>query len=266
MDLQLQDRPAVVFGGAGGIGARIAATLAAEGACVTVADRDPRAAEALAARLGGNALACGCDVSVRDEVRAVVGRTVERFGGLQIAVQAVGLTLANWLPDITDRDIDVTFSVNMKGSIFVAQAAVEPMRAAGYGRLVFIGSGSGMKGSAGMAVYSASKFFLRGLAHAVGLEAGPAGVTANVVCPSDVYPGGDDPAMTWHDPTLVRISCEKENVPDFDALRKRRIARNPARRACTAEDVAWLTAFLCSPLAGYINAQTIGVNGGGLPT
>ncbi|MBI4578067.1 MAG: SDR family oxidoreductase, partial [Planctomycetes bacterium] len=191
---------------------------------------------------------------------------VARFGGLRIAVQAVGLTLANYLPDVTDRDVDATFDVNLRGSIWVAQAAVEPMRPGGYGRLIFIGSGSGMKGSAGLSVYSASKFFLRGLAQAVGLEVGPAGITCNVVCPSDVYPDGDTPAMTWQDPTLVRISCEKAGVPDLDALKQKRIAANPARRACTADDVAYLTAYLCSPLAGFINAQTIGVNGGALPT
>ena len=154
----------------------------------------------------------------------------------------------------------------MRGSISVARAAVEPMKAAGYGRLVFIGSASGVKGSAGLAVYSASKFFIRGLAQAVGLEAGPDGVTANVICPTDVYPEGDEPAGSWHDQTLVRISCEKDGVPDLGSLISKRTARNPMRRSCTPADVANLTAFLCSPLAGFINAQTIGLNGGALPS
>ncbi len=266
MDLKLQDHPALVFGGAGGIGAHIARTLAAEGARVAVADRNQQAADTFAATLGRGAFGIGCDLSDRAQVQAAVGLTVERLGGLKICVQAVGLTLANYLPDIGGRDVDLTFNVNMKGSLWVAQAAVEAMRAGGYGRLIFIGSGSGMKGSAGLSVYSASKFFIRGLAQAVGLEAGPAGVTCNVVCPSDVYPEGDTPAMTWQDPALVRISCAKEGAADLEALKQKRIAKNPARRACSAEDVANLAAYLCSPLAGFINAQTIGLNGGGLPT
>lgn len=266
MDLQLTNCPAIVFGGGGGIGCHIARTLAGEGVRVAIADRNEQAARNAAAELGGGAFGIGCDLSDRAQVQTAVQRAIEQFGGLKICVQAVGLTLANYLPDITERDVDLTFNVNMRGSVWVAQAAVEPMRRGGYGRLIFIGSGSGMKGSAGLSVYSASKFFLRGLAQAVGLEAGPAGVTSNVICPSDVYPEGDAPAMTWQDPALVRISCEKEGAADLNALKQKRIAKNPSRRACTPADVAHLAAFLCSPLAGFINAQTIGLNGGGLPT
>jgi NAD(P)-dependent dehydrogenase (short-subunit alcohol dehydrogenase family) len=240
--------------------------MAAEGARVAIADRNGQAADRMAASLGGDAFGIACDLADRAAVQAAVRAAVERLGGLRICVQAVGLTIANYLPDISDRDVDITFNVNMRGSLWVAQAAAEPMRQSGYGRMLFIGSGSGMKGSAGLSVYSASKFFIRGLAQAVGLEVGPAGVTCNVICPSDVYPEGDAPAMTWQDPTLVRISCEKEGAADLDALKKKRVAKNPARRTCTADDVANLAAYLCSPLAGFINAQTIGLNGGGLPT
>jgi NAD(P)-dependent dehydrogenase (short-subunit alcohol dehydrogenase family) len=266
MDLQLKACPVLVFGGGGGLGARIAAALSEEGARVVVADRDGAAARAVAARIGGAALAVTCDLSDRAQVQGAVDETMRRFGALKVAVQAVGLTLANWLPDITDRDVDITFNVNMRGSIWVAQAAGAAMKEAGYGRLIFIGSGSGMKGSSGLSVYSASKFFIRGLVQAVGLELAPFGITCNVICPSDVYPEGDMPAMTWQDSTLVQISCQKEGAADLDSLKRKRIAKNPARRSCTADDVASLTAFLCSPLAGFINAQTIGLNGGGLPT
>lgn len=266
MDLKLQGQPAIVFGGGGGIGCHIARTLAGEGARVAVADRNEQAARSAAEQLGAAALAIGCDLSNREQVQAAVTQTMERFGGLNICVQAVGLTIANYLPDINERDVNTTFDVNMRGSLWVAQAAVEAMRKGSYGRLIFIGSGSGMKGSAGLSVYSASKFFLRGLAQAVGLEAGPAGVTCNVICPSDVYPDGDAPAMTWQDPNLVRISCEKEGAASLEELKRKRVAKNPSRRACSADDVAQLAAFLCSPLAGFINAQTIAVNGGGLPT
>jgi len=266
MDLQLTDMAALVFGGGGGLGARIARLLAAEGAKVAIADRDGASARRVACALGGDAVAIRCDLGRRSRIQAAVDETVRSFGSLRIVVQAVGLTRANYLPDVTERDVDITFDVNMRGSLWVAQASVGPMEQAGYGRLVFVGSVSGMKGSAGLAVYSAGKFFLRGLAHAIGLEAGPAGITANVICPTDVYPEGDQPAMTWRDEALIRISCEKEGAGDLESLKRGRIARNPTRRSCTADDVAYLTAFLCSPRAGFINAQTIGLNGGALPT
>lgn len=266
MDLRLTDRPAVVFGGAGGIGARISRVLAAEGARVAIADREKEAAAKMAADIGSGAIGLGCNICDPEQVRETVEQVVHLWGGLSIAVQAVGLTLANYLPDITERDLDVTFDTNMRGSLYVARAVVEPMKKAGYGRLVLIGSASGMKASAGVALYSASKFFIRGLAQAVGLEYGPSGITANIVCPTDVYPEGDEPPMSWRDQTLIDISCRKEGVPDLEALKKKRIAANPMRRACTADDVANITAFLCSPLAGFINAQTIGLTGGALTT
>lgn len=262
MDLRLNSMPAVVFGGAGGIGASISRVLADEGALVHIADRDKEAAARMAAAIGRGTVGLGCNICDPEQVRAAVDQVVKQCGGLSIAVQAVGLTLANFLPDVTERDLDVTLETNMRGSLYVSRAVVEPMKRAGYGRLVLIGSASGMKASAGLALYSASKFFLRGLAQAVGLEYGPSGVTANVVCPSDVYPEGDEPAQSWHDPTLVSVSCRKEGVPDLEALKKKRIAANPTRRSCTTADIANVTAFLCSPLAGFINAQTIGLTGG----
>lgn len=266
MDLKLHQIPALVYGGGGGIGAHIARTLAAEGCRVAVADLNKEGADRVADEIGGDSFGIVCDMTDRDQIRAAVDATVERFGEMKIAIQSVGLTLANYLPDITEKDVDITFNVNMRGSLWAAQACIEPMKTAGYGRMIFIGSGSGMKGSAAMATYSASKFFLRGLAHAVGLETGPAGITSNVVCPSDVYPEGDTPAGSWTNQTLIDISCKKEGVADLDGLRAKRVSRNPARRACTSDDVANLVAFLASPLAGYINCQTIGLNGGGLPT
>lgn len=266
MDLRLKDMPALVFGGAGGIGARISRVLAAEGARVAIADREKDAAAKVATDIGREAVGLACNICDPEQVQTAVDEVVRAHGRLCIAVQAVGLTLANYLPDVTERDLDVIFETNMRGSLYVARAAVEPMKKAGYGRLVLIGSASGMKASAGLALYSASKFFLRGLAQAVGLEYGPSGITANIVCPTDVYPEGNEPAHSWCDPTLVNISCRKEGVADLETLKKKRIAANPMRKSCTADDVAHVTAFLCSPLAGFINAQTIGLTGGALTT
>lgn len=266
MDLQLSGMPALVFGGGSGLGSRIAERLADEGARVAVADLNQESAEATAARLGSGAIGLACDITERAQVHGAVEEAVRAFGPLKIAVQAVGLTLVHELAEITEQDARVTHDVNMRGSVWIAQAAGARMTEAGYGRLVFIGSASGMKGSAGLALYSASKFFLRGLAHAVGLELGPAGVTANVICPTDVYPEPDSPAGTWHDEKLIAISCRKEGVEDLESLKRKRVAKNPMRRSCTADDVADMAVFLCSPRAGFINAQTLGLNGGLLPT
>ena len=266
MDLLLNGMSTLIMGGGGGIGAKIARTLAVEGARVAIADRDDPAAQKLAGDLGLPAIAITCDVQNKEDIVMAVRKTTDHFGSLRALVHTVGVTVANYLPEINDLDIEQAFSINMRGALWAAQAAYAPMKSNNYGRMVFIGSASGMKGSAGLALYSASKFFLRGLTQAIGLELGPSGITANVICPSDVYPDGDESARSWIDHRLIRISCEKENAPDFEALKQNRIQKNPMRRSCLAEDISSLTAFLCSPLAGFINAQTIGLTGGSLPT
>jgi len=136
------------------------------------------------------------------------------------------------------------------------------MKRQGYGRIVNISSMSGVVGSAGLSVYSMSKFALRGLTHALGRELGQFGITVNAVAPSDIYEAG-----SWsQNPSLYEISMLKEGVKSPEELVKSRIGKIPVRRACTVEDVANLVVFLSSERAGFINCQTILLNGGSVPT
>lgn len=266
MDLGLTGKTAVVTGGGGGIGAGIARALAREGARVAVADIRIDNARAVAESIPGDAIALECDVSDRDAVRRAVERVVRELDTVHVLVNNVGLTLPNWLCDITDEDIERTFSVNCLGHLLPTVAVLPHMRANRWGRLVFVGSGSGMKASAGLAMYSAGKYFVRGLAVSAGLEAGKDNITANVICPSDVYPEGDTPAGSWANPRLVKMTLEKEGSDDLEEIKAKRIARTPVRRSCTIDDIADLAVFLASERAGFINAQTLGLNGGALPT
>lgn len=266
MDLGLSDKVALIIGGADGLGAATARVLAQEGTAVVVADVNHERAVSLARELGPRSRAVACDVQSRTEIEAAVDAATGRFGGLHILVHAVGLTLPDWLEDLDERDVETTFAVNMRSALWAVRAAAGPMRQGGFGRIIILGSGSAMKGSAGLTLYSASKFFLRGLAQAAGLELGPSGITVNMVCPSDIFPEGDRPSGSWRNQKLIRISCQKEGVPDLPSLRDKRAARTPLRRACSAQDVADAIAFLASPRAGFITAQTIGITGGLLPT
>lgn len=263
MDLNLKGKVALVTGGGQGIGAAIARRLAAEGARVVVVDRDAPRAEKVAADCGGLALAV--DVADAQQVHAAKRRVADHFGALNIVVSNVGLTKAALLSAMSEEDIDQTLAVNVRGALNVTRAAVPHLKAAGWGRLIYIGSSSGLKASAGLALYSASKYFLHGLCVAAGLELGRSGVTANIICPSDVYPEGAAGAGSWRDEKLVQLSCEKEGVATIEELKAKRISRTPAGRSCTEADVAALAVFLASPLADFINAQAIGVNGGAVP-
>ncbi len=266
MDLGLRDRVAIVIGGGRGIGAGIGHALAAEDARVAVVDLDGALAENVAKRIGSRAVSVQADASDRKSVDAMMGRVMAAFGRVDVLVHCVGLSLADWVEDITDADIDRTFAVNMRSSLICTQAVIGPMKTARWGRLVYLSSGSGLKASAGLSLYSASKYFIRGLGIALGLELGKYNITANIVCPSDVYPEGEEASATWLEPRLRAISLAKEGVDSFEALRAKRIAANPMRRACTVRDVADVVTFLASDRAGFINAQSVAVNGGGIPT
>jgi NAD(P)-dependent dehydrogenase (short-subunit alcohol dehydrogenase family) len=145
------------------------------------------------------------------------------------------------------------------------------MKNARFGRLIYINSGSGLKASAGMSLYSASKYFNRGFAISCALEAGKYNITSNSICPSDIYPEeetgveNDRPAQSWKNESLLRISMEKEGVPSLKELIIKRTRTNPMKRSCTKEDVANLALFLASDKAGFINGQSIALNGGALP-
>lgn len=264
MNLQLEGKTALVTGGGGGVGAAICRALAEEGVRVAVADVDAGAARGVADSIGG--LAVALDVADRGAVEAGVARVAREWGALHIVVSNVGLTMPDMLADIEDEDIARTFAVNMGGPLNVTRAAAKYLQAAGWGRLIYIGSSSGLKASAGLSLYSSSKYFLHGLSVAAGLELGPHNITANILCPSDIYPEGDAPAASWLNPKLIETSLQKEGVASLDELAARRIAKSPIKRSCTVEDVARAAAFLASPLAGFINAQAIGINGGALPT
>lgn len=263
MDLRLKGKTALVTGGGGGLGAGICQALAAEGVNVAVADINEQAASRMAQKIGG--LALSMDVRQQDQIDDGLDRTQSAFGDLHILVSNVGLTLPDYLTDMTDADIQTTFDVNMRGPLQLVRSAAPRLAKAGWGRLIFIGSGSGMKASAGLGVYSASKYFLHGLSVTAAQELGPKGITANIVCPSDIYPQGDHPAGSWLSSRLMQISQQKEGVSDFESLKARRISRTPVRRSCTIQDVADTVTFLASPRADFINAQVIGINGGLLP-
>ena len=268
--MQLAGKVVIVTGGAGLVGAEVARRFAAEGARVAVLDVDGARAEATAAAASeggaGPCRAFPCDVTSPQQVAEAVDAVVGEWGGVHVLVNNVGVSFADWLEDVSAEDVQRCLAVNCASHLLMTQAVVPVMKRQRWGRIIYLSSSSGLKGSAGLALYSAGKYFVRGLGVAVGLELGRFNITANVICPSDVFPDGRTPAGAWRVPKLVEISCQKEGVETFEELAAARARKNPMRRACKPGDVAALACFLAGEQAGFINAQTIGVNGGALPT
>jgi sorbitol-6-phosphate 2-dehydrogenase len=267
LQLNLKDKIAIVTGGASGVGRGIAMGLAEELACIVIADINVEKALKVKDVIGEKFPEAACialevDVTCEKSVKHLVQETVDRFGSVHILVNNVGVAIPHFIQDVTEKDFKTTMDVNVKGAVHCVKAVSQYMKRQRFGRIINISSMSGVVGSAGLSVYSMSKFALRGLTHALGRELGRFGITVNAIAPTDIYETG-----SWsQNPSLYEISIKKEGVRSPEELIKRRIGKIPVRRACTIEDVANLVVFLSSERADFINCQTILLNGGLMPT
>jgi len=240
MDLQLTGRIALITGGAGSIGQAIAAAIRAEGGIAVAADR--------AAGLAAAQIADGVDLEVTDPVsmRRAVDEVVARHGQLDILITAAGLYQSIPFDDLGAEDWDNVLAVNLKGTFLACQAALPPMRAAGFGRIILLASLAGQVGGvvAG-ANYAASKAGVLSLVRTLVRQTGHPLITVNAVSPGPVSGGM---TANWS-----------------DADREKMIARIPVGRFASPQEIADVVAFLASPRAGYIHGARIDINGGVSP-
>ncbi|MEU6712732.1 SDR family NAD(P)-dependent oxidoreductase [Nonomuraea sp. NPDC046802] len=238
--LRLDGRVAVVTGGAGAIGAAIAADLAALGAHVVIADVDLPNAEKAAAGLPG-ARALPVDLTAPASIEAFG----DAVGPVDILVHNAGVSIVEPFTESDPAHWDLMWQVNLRGPMLLTKLLLPGMTARGWGRLVFVSSDGARAGSGGEGAYAATKAGLFGLAKTLAREAARAHVTSNVVCPG--------PTDT---PMLRRVSEAEPGLVD-------KIARGiPLRRLGTPADVAGLVAYLCTDRAAYITGQTLSVSGG----
>jgi 3-oxoacyl-[acyl-carrier protein] reductase len=269
LEIDLSGRVALVTGGSRGLGRADALTLARAGADVVIADIQVESDSgddaarygvlAQAARsqgmvytestaeeirgLGRSALALKCDVTDREQVAAVVKRTVTELGSLDIVVNNAGTLdhvgqLPDQQPELWERDL----RVNLTGAFNCAQAAWPHMREGGWGRIVNMASVAGTLGGFGQASYSTTKAGLLGLTRSLALEGARHGITVNAIVPGI-------------------IGTEAFNFGSA-AMNERMIARTAFRRAGEPQDIANAIAFLCSDLAAYITGVGLYVSGG----
>jgi 2-hydroxycyclohexanecarboxyl-CoA dehydrogenase len=230
-------KTAVVTGGSSGIGAAVAARLAADGYNVATLDLNP-------APDGFGQIA---DVTDRGQIDAALDAVREAFGPVTILVNAAGAERYKRFHDITWERWQQTINVNLHSVFHCTQAVLPDMMAAGWGRIVNISSSSAQSGQPFMTAYVASKSAVNGLTKALALEYGPYGITVNAVPPGFI------------DTPMLRRS-ESRNL--IGGTVDDHIKRTPVRRVGRPEDIAAACAFLISDEAGYITGQILGVNGG----
>ena len=245
MSKTLENRVALVTGGARGIGKAICERLASEGAAVVMVDIIADVAEQSAAEFrsrGYEAMAVGANVASLQEAEDTVKAVMDKYGRLDILVNCAGITKDNLLLRMSENDWDAVIAVNLKGSYNFIKAASRPMMKARYGKIVNISSVVGRAGNAGQINYSASKAGVIGMTKSVAKELGSRNIFANAVAPGYI------------ETDMTRALPEDARKAFADAI--------PLKRAGQPEDVANVVYFLCSPMSDYVTGQVINVCGG----
>ena len=259
MPQPLQDKIALVTGGAQGLGAALCHRLASEGAHVMIADLRQEQAAETAAEIRRNtdrrALGIATDVTDEAQVAALVQQTVTELGRLDILVANAGIVLSGPLEEFDVDQWRKVVDVNLVGYFLCAKHAAQVMKAQGHGSIIQINSKSGKKGSFKNSAYAASKFGGIGLTQSIALELAEFGVRVNAVCPGNLL---DSPL--WVN-SLYGQYAKRLNITE-EEVRQRYIDQVPMKRGCTYEDVTNLVVFLASDQSGYMTGQAINVTGG----
>jgi NAD(P)-dependent dehydrogenase (short-subunit alcohol dehydrogenase family) len=211
-----------VTGAASGIGKAIATRLAAEGACVVVADLDEAKAQAAAAEIGGPDIAIGvaANVADADAVRSMVDAATLAFGGVDLVVNNAGLSLSKSLLDTTEADWDLQHAVMAKGSFLVSQAAARVLVDQGLGGdIVYISSKNSVFAGPNNIAYSAVKADQAHQVRLLAAELGEHGVRVNGINPDGVVRGSGIFAGGWGANRAAVYGVQEEDLGAFYAQR-----------------------------------------------
>jgi len=253
---QVAGKVAIVTGGASGIGAACAETLAREGASVLVADVDELMGQGLVQKIskaGGKIAWLAHDVRDEGAWPGVIAEAEKRFGRLDIMVANAGIGIMGPLVEMSLADWQRQQAINLDGVFLSIKHAVPAMRRAGGGSIVLMSSIAGLRGSPGLAGYAATKGGVRLLAKSAALELAEDGIRVNSVHPGIIAT-----------PIWAKLPSggtnDRRNAP-VDP-RERAAAVVPLTRVGEAEDIANGVLFLCSEAASYITGQELVIDGG----
>jgi NAD(P)-dependent dehydrogenase (short-subunit alcohol dehydrogenase family) len=224
-------RVAVVTGAAGGIGAAVAARLAADGFAVAGAD---------VADVAG----FSCDVRSEADVRRLRDEVTSRLGAPWLLVNVAGVFFEHRITELAEDDWDLILDTNLKGTFLTCKTFLPAMIEAGSGCIVNVGSTAGIRGGRTRAAYCAAKAGVVNLTRSLALDHGGDGVRISCVCPGLI----DTPMADW-------ITSRPDALREFEE-------GLPARRIGTVEDIAGAVSFLASDAASYAHGTVLVVDGG----
>ena len=240
--LDLTGKTALVTGATGGIGRAIAEGLHARGATLAISGTREPVLQELAAALGERVHVVPCDLTDLSAVDGLVARADAAMGQVDILVNNAGITRDNIFMRMKDSEWDEVIQVNLTAMFRLTRAAVSGMMRRRYGRIVSITSVVGTIGNPGQGNYCASKAGMVGMTKSLAYEVASRGITVNCVAPGFIAT-----AMT-----------DALNDKQREAI----LARVPAKRLGSPQEIAHAVAYLASDEAAYVTGQTLHVNGG----
>ena len=240
-------RSVLVTGGTKGIGKGIARVFAKAGANVVITGRDEATAAAAADELtglgGGTVTYTLGDVADQAVCRAMVATAVERNGGLDVVCANAGIFPDSKLSSMTEADIDLVLGTNVKGTMFVVQAAIDALAASGHGRVILTSSITGpITGFPGWSHYGASKAAQLGFMRTASIELAPKGITVNAVLPGNIATEG-----------LAEMG------PEYRASMEASI---PLGVLGEVDDIGYAALYFATDEAAYVTGQALVVDGG----
>jgi 3-oxoacyl-[acyl-carrier protein] reductase len=243
----LANKIALVTGAAQGFGLGIAETFAREGAKVALLDLNEASVKQAAMKIGGDAIALGCDVSKGPQIERAVQETIRAFGRLDIVVNNAGTSHRNKpMLDVTEEEFDRVFAVNVKSIYLMTHTVVPHFRKGGGGNILNIGSTAGLRPRPGLTWYNASKGAVNLLSKSMAVELAPDRIRVNALAPV----AGETPLLA---------TFMGEDTPEKRAAFKATI---PWGRLSTPQDIANAALFLCSDEADMITGAVLEVDGG----
>ena len=250
--MRLQDKNAIVTGGASGIGRAICELFAEEGARLTIADIDTAGGERTLASVraaGGEAQFVATDVSKEAEVAAMAQAAVDAYGSVNILVNDAAAFVFGEIEDITDADWQRVFGVNVIGQAYCVKHALPHMKAAGGGSIVNLASVSGFIAQPAFIPYNASKGAVMQLTRCLALDLAPYNIRVNCVCPGSVL----TPATERH---------RRFMGADRDEFLAEAGASNFMKRVADPREIAYGALFLASDEASFVTGTPLVMDGG----
>jgi len=253
--MKLEEKVALITGGATGIGRAAAILFAREGARVAIADineKDAQETVQIIKQDGGDAFFTHVDlVNVRG-IEKMVEVTVATYGKIDIFYHNAGIAGPGFMELTTEEEYDRTMDLHLKAGFFGAKFAAPEIKKAGGGSILFTCSGLGLRPSSQSPVYSASKAGLIMLARALAVALAKDGIRVNAVCPGPL-----STTPLWQDV----LSRNPDTVPEEYA--RMNLQNRPIKRFGTTEEMAQAALYLVSPEASYITGIALPVDGGG---